>query len=61
MLKTVNSVLIEEFLWAIGNNLYADVIREAYKNGNPLGADNHRRIMQTDPDLRCSWGIPVKE
>lgn len=48
----------EEFLWAIGNNLYADVIREAYKNRKPLGADNHRRIMQTFRNYLAVGGMP---
>lgn len=48
----------EEFLWAIGNHLYADVIREAYKNRKPLGADNHRRIMQTFRNYLAVGGMP---
>ena len=48
----------EEFLWAIGNNLYADVIREAYNSRKPLGADNHRRIMQTFRNYLAVGGMP---
>ena len=48
----------EEFLWAIGNHLYADVIREAYYSRKPLGADNHRRIMQTFRNYLVVGGMP---
>ncbi len=48
----------EEFLWAIGNNVYADVIRDAFINRKPLGADNHRRIMQTFRNYMAVGGMP---
>ena len=48
----------EEFLWAVGNNFYADVIREAYKNRKPLGEDNHRKVMQIFRNYLAVGGMP---
>lgn len=48
----------EEFLWAIGNNVYADAIREAFHNRKPLGADAHRRIMQVFRNYMAVGGMP---
>lgn len=48
----------EEFLWALGNNVYADAIREAFHNRKPLGADIHRRIMQVFRNYMAVGGMP---
>lgn len=48
----------EEFLWAIGNNVYADAIREAFHNRKPLGTDIHRRIMQVFRNYMAVGGMP---
>lgn len=48
----------EEFLWAIGNDVYADAIREAFLSRKPLGADVHRRILQTFRNYMAVGGMP---
>lgn len=48
----------EEFLWAIGNDVYADAIREAFHSRKPLGADVHRRILQTFRNYMAVGGMP---
>lgn len=36
----------EEFLWAKGDEVTADFIRDAFYKKKPLGAISHRKIMQ---------------
>lgn len=48
----------EEFLWAIGNDVYADAIREAFYHRKPLGAEVHRRIMQIFRNYMAVGGMP---
>ena len=48
----------EEFLWAIGNDVYMDAIREAFDKRKPLGNDIHRKIMQTFRVYMAVGGMP---
>ena len=48
----------EEFLWAIGNDVYMDAIREAFEKKKPLGNDIHRKIMQTFRVYMAVGGMP---
>lgn len=48
----------EEFLWAIGNNIYADAIRDAFASRKPMGTQNHRKIMQTFRNYMAVGGMP---
>lgn len=48
----------EEFLWANGNYVYADVIREAFENKTPLGNEVHRKIMKVFRNYIAVGGMP---
>lgn len=48
----------EEFLWANGNYVYIDVIREAFEKKKPLGNDIHRKIMQMFRNYMAVGGMP---
>lgn len=48
----------EEFLWANGNYIYIDIIREAFREKKPLGSDVHRKIMQMFRNYMAVGGMP---
>ncbi|MDO4939898.1 MAG: AAA family ATPase [Lachnospiraceae bacterium] len=48
----------EEFLWAIGNNVYADEIRNAFESRKSLGDAAHRKIMQAFRTYMAVGGMP---
>ncbi len=48
----------EEFLWANGNYVYMDVIRDAFEQKKPLGSDIHRKIMQMFRNYMAVGGMP---
>lgn len=48
----------EEFLWAKGDNVTYDAIREAFKKRKPLGDAIHRKIMQVFRTYMAVGGMP---
>ena len=48
----------EEFLWANNNQIYADVIRDAFTNKKPFGNDIHNTIMKTFRTYMAVGGMP---
>ncbi len=48
----------EEFLWAQGDTVTGQAIREAYKNQKPLGDGIHRKIMQRFRTYMAVGGMP---
>ena len=48
----------EEFLWAIGDEVTAPFIREAFTRRKPLGDAVHRKIMQTFRTYMAVGGMP---
>ena len=48
----------EEFLWALGDEVTAPVIRKAFENRKPLGNDIHRRIMDQLRKYMAVGGMP---
>lgn len=49
----------EEFLWAIGNNVISETIREAFNNRKPLGDAIHRKIMKEFRIYMAVGGMPT--
>ena len=49
----------EEFLWAIGNDMMIEIIREAFKSRKPLGDSIHRRIMNEFRVYMAVGGMPT--
>lgn len=48
----------EEFLWANGNYVYMDAIRDSFEHRKPLGGDIHRKIMQMFRNYMAVGGMP---
>lgn len=48
----------EEFLWAIGNDVAFDAIREAFGSRRPLGDAIHRRLMKDFRSYVAVGGMP---
>ncbi len=48
----------EEFLWATGDDLYIDAIRESFGKKRPLGDAIHRKIMQKFRTYMTVGGMP---
>jgi len=48
----------EEFLWAIGDDMVMDTIKEAFEKKKPLGNDIHRRILQKFRTYMAVGGMP---
>lgn len=48
----------EEFLWAMGNTVTADVIRESFEKKTPLGSVAHRKIMVDFRKYLAVGGMP---
>ncbi|WP_288886026.1 ATP-binding protein [uncultured Eubacterium sp.] len=48
----------EEFLWANGDEVTMDVIRDAFEKKKPLGEDIHRKIMQEFRTYMAVGGMP---
>lgn len=48
----------EEFLWATGDDLYIDAIRESFGKKRPLGDAIHRKIMQKFRTYMAVGGMP---
>lgn len=48
----------EEFLWAKGDMVTADAIREAFESKRPLGAGIHRAIMKSFREYLAVGGMP---
>lgn len=48
----------EEFLWARGDNVTADAIREAFDKKRPLGSGVHRAIMKSFREYMAVGGMP---
>lgn len=48
----------EEFLWATGNDIMMDAIRDAFEKRKPLGDDIHRKIMQKFRAYMAVGGMP---
>jgi len=49
----------EEFLWAIGDNVTYDAIRNAFDSGRPMGEDVHRKIMKKFRTYMAIGGMPA--
>lgn len=49
----------EEFLWAIGDNVTYDAIRNAFDSGRPMGEDVHRKIMKKFRIYMAIGGMPA--
>jgi uncharacterized protein len=48
----------EEFLWATGNDFYAEIIREAYVEKKPLGQSAHQKMMKLFRNYMAVGGMP---
>lgn len=48
----------EEFLWANGNYVYAEEIRDAFGKKRPLGSQIHRKMMQMLRNYMAVGGMP---
>lgn len=48
----------EEFLWANNNEIFANVIRQAFNDKKPLGIDIHNTIMKTFRTYIAVGGMP---
>lgn len=48
----------EEYLWATGDHITMDVIREAFSARKPLGDSIHRKIMNTFRNYMAVGGMP---
>lgn len=49
----------EEFLWAIGDNVTYDAIKNAFDSGRPMGEDVHRKIMKKFRTYMAIGGMPA--
>lgn len=48
----------EEYLWALGDNVTYDAIKDAFENRKPLGDAIHRNIMKTFRTYMVVGGMP---
>lgn len=48
----------EEFLWAKGDEVSADFIREAFENKTPLGQTAHRKLLNDFRLYMAVGGMP---
>ena len=48
----------EEYLWAVGDDITADVIRDAFTTRKPLGDTIHRKIMNVFRTYMAIGGMP---
>lgn len=49
---------LEEFLWAVGNDMMTDFIRDCYEKKRPLGQALHRRAMDYFRQFMIVGGMP---
>lgn len=49
---------LEEFMWATGQDMLFDFVREQYKTNNPLGQRLHRQMMDTLRTYLLVGGMP---
>lgn len=55
---TMHPLDFEEFLWAIGNDVMADYIKECFRNKTPLGQAMHRKAMDYFKQYMLVGGMP---
>ena len=54
----MNPMDFEEFLWAMGNNMLMDFIRDCYKNKKPMTDLMHRKAMDYFKEYLIVGGMP---